>query len=75
MVSETKVVRKVLQFQSSVCACNVCACVGHNFSLVDGFQNNLAQLFFLRSSSAFWNICLGRLKVKVTHEGQMIKWS
>ena len=33
-----------------------------------GFLNNLAQLFFL-------NICLGRGKVKVTHEGQTIKWS
>ena len=32
-------------------------------------------MFSLRSSSAISNICLGRLKVKVTLEGQMIKWS
>ena len=32
------------------------------------FQNNLAQLFIE-------NICSGKLKVKVTLEGQMIKWS
>ena len=38
-----------------------------------GFKNNLAQLFSFRS--AMWNICSGRLKVKVTLEGQMIKWS
>ena len=31
------------------------------------FQNNLAHLFIL-------NICLGRLKVKVTFEGQILKW-
>ena len=40
-----------------------------------GFQNNLAQLLFLRSTSVIRNICSGRLKVKVTLEGQMIKWS
>ena len=40
-----------------------------------GFQNNFAQVFSLRSSSAIRNICLGRLKVKVTLEDQMIKWS
>ena len=39
------------------------------------FQNNFAQAFFLRSSGAICNIYLGRLKVKVTVEGQMIKWS
>ena len=72
MVSETKFYNFSPVYVHAMC---VHACVGHNFSLVDGFQNNLAQLFFLRSSSAFWNICLGRLKVKVTHEGQMIKWS
>ena len=38
-----------------------------------GFQDNLAQLFFLRRSSAIGNICPGRLRVKVTPEGQMIK--
>ena len=40
-----------------------------------GFQNNLVQLFSLRSSSAIWNIGCGRLKVKVTLGGQVIKWS
>ena len=33
-----------------------------------GFQNNLAQLFI-------WIIYVGKLKVKVTPEGQTIKWS
>ena len=33
-----------------------------------GFKNYLSQLFI-------WNICIGRLKVKVPLEGQMIKWS
>ena len=32
-------------------------------------------MFSLRSSSAIWTIYLGRLKVKVTLEGQTIKWS
>ena len=32
------------------------------------FQNNLTQEFIR-------NLCSGRLKVKVTFEGQMIKWS
>ena len=41
-------------------------------TFMHGFQNNLGLLFSLRSSSAIWNICSGRLKVKVTHEGQMI---
>ena len=36
-------------------------------------KNNLAELFFLGSSSAICNICSGRLKVKVTTEGQMIE--
>ena len=39
-------------------------------TFVHGFQNNLAQLFALRSKSAILNICTGRLKVKVTLEGQ-----
>ena len=38
------------------------------------FQNNLAQLFSLRSKNALRNICSSRLKVKVTFECQMIKW-
>ena len=37
-----------------------------------GFQNNMAQLFSLRSKSV---ICSVRMKAKVTLEGQMIKWS
>ena len=40
-----------------------------------GFQNNLAQLFSLRIGNAICNICSSRLKVKVTFEFQMIKWS
>ena len=39
------------------------------------FQNNFAQLSSSRRRSAVQNICLRRLKVKVTFEGQMIKWS
>ena len=33
-----------------------------------GFQNNMAQMFIA-------NICSGKLKDKVTLEGQAIKWS
>ena len=40
-----------------------------------GFQNNFAQLLSLRRKNAVQNICLHRLKVKVTLEGQMTKWS
>ena len=43
-------------------------------TVMHGFQNNLAQLFSLRSSSAVLNIYSGMWKVKVTLEGQMIKW-
>ena len=42
---------------------------------MQGFQNYFAQLLSSRRKSAVKNICLRRLKVKVTHEGQMIKWS
>ena len=42
---------------------------------IHGFQNNFAQLLSLRRRSAIQNHCLRRLKVKVTLEGQMIKWS
>ena len=42
---------------------------------VHGFQNNLAQLLSSKSKSAILNICLGRLKIKVSLEGQIIKWS
>ena len=72
----------MLQFQLGVCACIVCACVcpsGFVWAItsifMNGFQNNLAQLVSLRSSSAIRNISLGKLKVKVTLEGQMIKRS
>ena len=37
-----------------------------------GFQNDFAQVLSKKSSSVIWNIGLGRLKVKVTLEGQMI---
>ena len=40
-----------------------------------GFKNNFAQVFSMRSSYAIKTTCLGRLKVKDTLEGQMIKWS
>ena len=49
-------------------------CSGHNSTFVHGFQNNLAKLFSQRSSSAIRNICSSSLEVKVTLEGQMIKW-
>ena len=62
-----------------MCVLRVCMqCVYVQFVLtitctfMHGFQNNLAQLFSLRSGSAIGNICSGRLKVKVTVEGQMI---
>ena len=51
------------------------ACLGHNWYIMHGFQNNFAQLLSLRRRSAAQNICLRRLKVKVTLEGQVIKWS
>ena len=38
-------------------------------------SKNLAQLLSPRRRSAVQNICLRRLKVKATLEGQMIKWS
>ena len=38
---------------------------------VDGFQNNLTQLFSITCRCAFWNIGSGRHKVKVTLEGQI----
>ena len=44
-------------------------------TFIHRFQNDLAQLLSIRSRSAIWNICSGRLMVKVTLEGQMIKWS
>ena len=50
----------------------------HFFSFITfrhGFQNNFAMLVSSRRRSAVQNICLRTLKVKVTLEGQMIKWS
>ena len=44
-------------------------------TFMHGFQNNFAQLLSSRRRSAVLNICLCRLKIKVTLEGQMIKWS
>lgn len=44
-------------------------------TFMHGFSQNKAQLVFLRSSSAVWISCSGRLKTKVTHEGQRKKWS
>ena len=40
-----------------------------------GFKIIFAQLLSLRRRSAIQNIYVRRLKVKVTLEGQMIKWS
>ena len=37
-------------------------------SFMHEFQTYLTQFLFLRRSSVIWNIFLGRLKVKVTHE-------
>ena len=60
------------------------ACIVHALSgfvpaitctFVRGFRNNMAQLVSLRSKSAIGNICSGRLKVKVTLDGQMMKCS
>ena len=44
-------------------------------TFMHGFQNTLVQLFSLRSRSAIRNFCSGRLKVKVTLEGQIMKCS
>ena len=50
--------------------------MGHNWYIyMHEFQNYLAELFSLTSRSAILNICSGRLKVKITLEDQMIKWS
>ena len=40
-----------------------------------GFRYNLPELFSLKSTNAFCNICSGRLKVKVIPEDQIIKLS
>ena len=40
-------------------------------TIVDGFQNDLTQLFSITCRHAIWNICSGRPKVKVTLEGQI----
>ena len=39
-------------------------------TFMHGFQNNLAQLFSLKSRIAILNFCRGRLKVKVTLGGR-----
>ena len=39
-------------------------------AIVDGFQNDLTQLFSITCKCAIWNIHSGRPKVKVTREGQ-----
>ena len=39
------------------------------------FKRHFAQLLSSRRRSAIQNICLRRLKFKVTFEGKMIKWS
>ena len=44
-------------------------------TFMHGFQKNFAQLLSSRRRSAVQNVCLRRLKVKVTLEGQMTKWS
>ena len=44
-------------------------------TFMHGFQNNFAQLLSSRRRSAVGNISSGRLKVKVTLQGQMIEWS
>ena len=56
----------------------VCACVRASgfvraitSTFMQGFQNNLAQLLSLRSSSAVCYVCSGILKVKVTLEGHI----
>ena len=73
---------------TSVCCMSVralyirCACVrpsgffrAISSTYMNEFQNNLAQLLCLTSRSAIRNIYLSRLKVKVTFEDQIIKWS
>ena len=65
--------------RACVCACMHACVYPSGFvwvitpTFMHGFQNYLTQFLFLRSS-VIWNF-LGSLKVKVTLEGQMIKWS
>ena len=61
--------------------CVWCACVHWSgfvraiiLHLCMDLKKKLANLFFQRSSSAIQNICSGSLEVKVTPEGQRIKW-
>ena len=70
----------LLLFQSGACACaSVCILSGFVWTItsifIHGFQNDMVQLFSMMRRSAIGNICSGRLKVKVTLEGQMIKWA
>ena len=70
------------QILFSVCACGS-SCMHHasefigatTSTFMHGFQNYLAQLLSVRRRSAIRYIFSGWLKVKVTLEGQMIKWS
>ena len=79
MVSETWVVVTISVWCTCVCVHCACVCPSDFVRAITStfmhvFQNNLAQLFSLRRRSAFETF-LGGLKVKVTLEGQMIKWS
>ena len=51
----------------------ICPAVTSTF--MPEFQNNLAQLFSLRCRRVILKIFTGRLTVKITVGGQMIKWS
>ena len=61
----------ILERCMCVCACGFNRTITTTFICMD-FQKSLAQVF-LGSSIAGRNICFGRLKVKVTLEGQIIK--
>ena len=50
------------------------ACPGQNFYIYAWISKSFKQMFSLRSSGAIWNIGSGRLKGKVTLQGQMMKW-
>ena len=48
-----------------------CASSSTTSTIMDGFQNNLTQLFSIMCRCAICNICSGRPKIKVTLEGQI----
>ena len=57
-----------------LCACmhpSVWICPDHNLYYCGWIQNDLTQLFSITCRCAIWNIHSGRLKVKVTLEGQI----